>query len=62
MTYRELRRMIEPIYGKEEARAVTDYVLEVYFRTVTRRRNVRCGGGNDGRSRGRTPQDIRPFA
>ena len=31
MTYRELWRSLEPIYGKREACAVTDYVLEVYF-------------------------------
>lgn len=31
MTYRELWRSLEPMYGKREARAVTDYALEVYF-------------------------------
>lgn len=41
MTYRELRRMIEPVYGKDEARAVTDYVLEVYFGLS--RADVMCG-------------------
>lgn len=41
MTYRELRRMLEPVYGKGEARAVTDYVLEVYFGLS--RADVMCG-------------------
>lgn len=31
MTYRELWRTLEPLYGNGEARAVTDYVLDVYF-------------------------------
>ena len=31
MTYRDLWRGLEPLYGKREARAVTDYALEVYF-------------------------------
>lgn len=31
MTYRELWRTLEPLYGNGEARAVTDYVLDVCF-------------------------------
>ncbi len=31
MTYRELWRTLEPLYGNGEARAITDYVLDVYF-------------------------------
>lgn len=31
MTYRELWRTLEPLYGNGEARAVTDYVLDVSF-------------------------------
>lgn len=31
MTYRELWRTLEPLYGNSEARAVTDYVLDVCF-------------------------------
>lgn len=31
MTYRELWRMLVPLYGEREARAVTDYVLDVRF-------------------------------
>lgn len=31
MTYRELWSMLEPLYGKGEARAVADYVLDVCF-------------------------------
>lgn len=31
MTYRELWRTLEPMYGNGEARAVTDYVLDVCF-------------------------------
>lgn len=31
MTYRELWHGLVPLYGEGEARAVTDYVLEVYF-------------------------------
>lgn len=31
MTYRELWRTLEPLYGNGEARAVTDYVLDVRF-------------------------------
>lgn len=31
MTYRELWRMLAPLYGEGEARAVTDYVLGVRF-------------------------------
>lgn len=31
MTYRELWRMLVPVYGEGEARAVTDYVLDVRF-------------------------------
>lgn len=31
MTYRELWRTLEPLYGNGEARAITDYVLDVCF-------------------------------
>lgn len=31
MTYRELWRMLEPLYGKGEACAITDFVLDAYF-------------------------------
>lgn len=31
MTYRELWRTLEPLYGNGEARAVTDYMLDVCF-------------------------------
>ena len=31
MTYRELWRTLEPLYGNGEARSVTDYVLDVCF-------------------------------
>lgn len=31
MTYRELWRTLEPLYGNGEARAITDYVLDVSF-------------------------------
>lgn len=31
MTYRELWRTLEPLYGNREARAITDYVLDVCF-------------------------------
>lgn len=31
MTYRELWRTLEPLYGNGEARAITDYVLDICF-------------------------------
>lgn len=41
MTYRELWRTLEPLYGNGEARAVTDYVLDVCFRLS--KADIMCG-------------------
>ena len=45
MTYRELWHSLVPIYGKGEARAVTDYVLDVYFGLS--KADVMCGAVDD---------------
>lgn len=41
MTYRELWRTLEPLYGNGEARAVTDYVLDVCFGLA--KADIMCG-------------------
>lgn len=41
MTYRELWRTLEPLYGNGEARAITDYVLDVCFRLS--KADILCG-------------------
>ena len=45
MTYRELWHSLVPLYGKGEARAVTDYVLDVYFGLS--KADVMCGAVED---------------
>lgn len=41
MTYRELWRTLEPLYGNGEARAITDYVLDVCFGLS--KADIQCG-------------------
>ena len=45
MTYRELWCALVPLYGKGEARAVADYLLEVYFGLS--KADVMCGAVED---------------
>lgn len=45
MTYRELWRTLEPLYGNGEARAITDYVLDVCFGLS--KADILCGAVED---------------